>query len=296
MVAGDTCDRGMLMATLPNVRLDLLNKPENVLLVREALTGVAETIGLDGTDLSDIRTAVTEACNNVVLHAYDGEDGPLEVEVVLEGDALEVLVRDHGVGLASRPAGEEGEPGIGLPVIEALTDHVEFAEPEGGAGTEVRMSFTAPPSRTLESGPGDTVVRSLPDWRAFLEGDEIGTATVSIAPTSLARAVLPRLLSVLAARAHFSTDRISDSQMLADALVAHAGSSISGGYLSMAVSVEPREVELRVGPLLAGRAQRLVLDSDVEGLGSVLEKLADSHGVRSTGSHDTLTLQLLDRA
>jgi hypothetical protein len=37
------------------------------------------------------------------------------------------------------------------------------------------------------------------------------------------------------------------------------------------------------------------VDSDVQGLGRVLEKLADGHGVRSAGSHDTLTLQLLDR-
>ena len=57
------------------------NKPENVLLVREMLTGVAETVDLDGSDLNDIRTAVTEACNNVVLHAYQGDEGPLEVEV-----------------------------------------------------------------------------------------------------------------------------------------------------------------------------------------------------------------------
>jgi len=58
--------------------------------------------------------------------------------------------------------------------------------------------------------------------------------------------------------------------------------------------VEPRDLELRVGPLITGRAERLVDDSDVEGLGRVLEKLADSHDVTHMDSHDTLTLQLLD--
>jgi anti-sigma regulatory factor (Ser/Thr protein kinase) len=283
------------MARFPNVRLDLLNKPENVLLVRETLTGVAEAIDLDGGDLSDIRTAVTEACNNVVLHAYRGSEGPLEVEVMLGDRTLEVLVRDHGVGLASGDVREEAEPGIGLPVIEALSDRVEFAEADGGAGTEVRMSFGAPTAGALNGADIDSsAVRALPELPAFDERQHSGTAIVSIAPTALARAVLPRLLCVLAARAHFSTDRISDSQMVADALVAHASGSISGGYLSMAVDVEPRDLELRVGPLLAGRAKRLVRDSDVEGLGPVLEKLADRHGVSSSDSHDTLTLQLLD--
>jgi serine/threonine-protein kinase RsbW len=284
------------MARLPNVRLDLLNKPENVLLVRETLTGVAEAIDLDGADLSDIRTAVTEACNNVVLHAYAGDEGPLEVEVLLGDRTLEVLVRDRGVGLDAGTMRAGGEPGIGLPVIEALSDSVEFGEADGGAGTEVRMSFGAPTAGALDGTDIDgSTVRALPELPAFDERQQTGTATVSIAPTTLARAVLPRLLCVLAARAHFSTDRISDSQMVADALVAHAGGSISGGYLSMAVDVEPRDLELRVGPLLAGRAKRLVRDSDVEGLGPVLEKLADRHGVSSTESHDTLMLQLLDR-
>ncbi len=285
------------MAKLPNVRLDLLNRPENVLLVREALTGVAENIGLDGTDLSDIRTAVTEACNNVVLHAYAGDEGPLEVEVLVQEQALAVLVRDHGVGLSRGAPSAEGEPGIGLPVIEALTASVEFTAAADGAGTEVHMSFSAPSAKAWEAGNGeDKVVRSVPELPSFKGSERTRTATVSIAPTSLARSVLPRLLSVLAARAHFSTDRISDSQMLADALVAHAGSSISGDYLSLAVSVEPRDLELRIGPLMAGRAQGLVRDSDVEGLGRVLEKLADSHDVSTSASHDTLTLQLLDRA
>jgi len=56
----------------PNIRLSLSNRPENVALVRQMLAGVAEAVGLDGNDLNDISTAATEACNNVVLHAYEG--------------------------------------------------------------------------------------------------------------------------------------------------------------------------------------------------------------------------------
>jgi len=277
------------MVRLPNVRLHLSNKPENVLVVRETLTGVAEAIGLAGSDLSDLRTAVTEACNNVVLHAYRGEEGGMEVEVDTAPRSLEVVVRDRGVGISNGTPASDEEPGIGLPVIEALSDSVEFAEPETG-GTEVRMSFTTGAAEGLQ-GPGQETL----EVPVFAEVDDATTAAISIAPPVLARAVVPRLLAVLAARAQFSTDRISDSQLIADALVAHASGSTRGDYLNMAVIVEPRDLELRVGPLISGRAHGLVLDSDVEGLGRVLEKLADRHGVTSTDSHDTLTLQLLDR-
>jgi anti-sigma regulatory factor (Ser/Thr protein kinase) len=275
------------MARQPNVRLDLLNRAENVLLVRETLTGVAEATGLDGSDLNDVRTAVTEACNNVVLHAYAGEEGPLEVEIAVDPRRLGVTVRDHGVGIHGGAAPSEGEPGIGIPVIQALSDEVDFTEPPGG-GTEVRMEFSARGLRGLEPP-------ARREAEAFPEPGDVTTAFVSIAPAELARAVVPRVLCALAARAQFSTDRISDSQLLADALVAHASDSLRDGYLSIAVNVEPRDIELRVGPLAAGRAERLVLDSDMEGLGRVLEKLADSHGVTTSDAHDTLTLQLLDR-
>ena len=275
------------MARPPNVRLHLSNRPENVLLVREALTGVAEAIGLDGIDLSDVRTAVTEACNNVVLHAYAGAEGPLEVEVDVARGSLEVVVRDRGIGVGQDKPQDENAPGIGLPVIEALAERVEFEKAPGG-GTEVHMSFAAPAAESLDFSADEAL--ELP-----LLAELVHVTTISVAPTALARSVIPRLLCALAARAHFSTDRISDSQLLADALVAHAGSSISGSHLILVVSVEPRDLQLQVGPLIAGRAERLMVDSDVEGLGRVLEKLADRHAVTTSASHDMLTLQLLDR-
>jgi serine/threonine-protein kinase RsbW len=282
------------MATLPNVRLDLSNRPENVLLVRETLTGVAESVGLDGSDLSDVRTAVTEACNNVVLHAYAGAEGPLEVEVDVAAGRLEVVVRDRGIGMRVEAVPQEpsvaAESGIGLPVIEALTQAVEFTSTPGG-GTEVRMRFATPDVRGMETATGDADVPLV-----IGDGEAVATASLLVGPVRLARAVVPRLLCVLAARAQFSTDRISDSQLLADALVAHAAAAIDGSHLKLTVDVEPRDLEVCVGPLIAGRAERLVLDSDVEGLGPVLEKLADGHDVSSSDSYDMLTLTLHDRA
>src|SRR5947199_4170069 len=123
-MAGDSDDpatgqmTARTMAPPPNVRLSLSNRSENVLLVREMLTGVAETIDLDSSDLYDIRTAVTEACNNVALHAYEGREGPLEVELRASQEAVEVVVRDEGIGIRPRiRIADETALGIGLPLI-----------------------------------------------------------------------------------------------------------------------------------------------------------------------------------
>ena len=144
------------MAEPPNVRLKLSNRSENVLLVREMLTGVSETVELDSSDLYDIRTAVTEACNNVVLHAYEGQEGPLEVDLSASAEVVEVVVRDRGIGNRPRIRGaDDAALGIGLPLIQALVHSVQFSEVDGG-GTEVRMHFLAPSGHALEPVPEDS--------------------------------------------------------------------------------------------------------------------------------------------
>jgi serine/threonine-protein kinase RsbW len=274
----------------PNVWLNLSSQPENVLLVREMLTGMAETIDLDRTDLNDIRTAVTEACNNVVLHAYNGEAGPMQVELYLASGSLEVVVRDFGMGIKPRiRTADEGALGIGLSIIQSLAPRVEFND-VAGSGTEVRMEFPTPQTQMLEALDGDSF--ELPE---ISSAELANTTGVAVAPPSLARKVLPRLVCVLAARARFSTDRISDAELVADALVAQAPATNTGEHLSLSVSVAPRNLEMRLGPLDTGSSQRLIVDSAVDGLGPLIERLTDDHEVASDGSSETLALRLIDK-
>ncbi len=272
----------------PNVRLNLANTPENVVLVREMLSGVGEAIELDPSHLSDVRTAVTEACNNVVLHAYEGDPGPLEIELYLAAQSLGVLVSDHGIGLPAEPKSLEADTGgIGLHVIQTLTQTVEFADGEA-SGTDVWMWFNAPQAGSLAPLHVDG------DQAHTLALPGTPTTTICIAPISLARTILPRLMVTLAAHAHFSTDRISDAQLLADALVEHAQAAISGDKLSIDVTIEPRDLELHISPLSVGRARQLIEQSGLGEPGGVIEQLTDRHEVVSTGAHETLTLRLSD--
>jgi serine/threonine-protein kinase RsbW len=278
------------MAEIPHLRLSLPNRPENVLVVRQALTGVAECLALDAIETNDVNTAVTEACNNVVAHAYGGGEGPLGVDVYARTDAVAVVVRDHGNGMsaAGRHAGGENHDGMGLAVIDALSRRLEFAQPADG-GTEVRMEFAASKATSLEPIEDDGEELDAPTRGAPLSAVEL-----RVAPNAMARTVLPRVLSALAARAHFSTDRISDVQLVAEVLAAKAGDSISASHLDVVVTVAPRNLELRIGPLHAGGGSLVTAAAD--GLAPVIERLTDErHRVAQADSGEMLELRLVDQ-
>jgi serine/threonine-protein kinase RsbW len=123
-----------------DVELAMPARAENVAIVRHAIGALGEAIEIDAQTLSDIRLAVTEACTNVVVHAYpDGREGPLEVMATLGGEELTVVVRDEGKGIAART--DSPGLGLGLPLIASLAERVELGHDEQ-ARTEVRMTFS----------------------------------------------------------------------------------------------------------------------------------------------------------
>ncbi|MGN6379403.1 MAG: ATP-binding protein [Gaiellales bacterium] len=117
---------------------------ESVPVVRHALRGMLEANEIEGSVVADVLLAVTEACSNVVVHAYLGRDGDVPAMVVQaewqSDDMLTVVVRDQGRGFTPRV--DSPGLGLGLPVIAALTRRLELRETAGG-GTEISMSFTA---------------------------------------------------------------------------------------------------------------------------------------------------------
>jgi serine/threonine-protein kinase RsbW len=120
------------------LRLELASVPGSVGLVRSVIRTVARASDLDPALDDDMRTAISEACNNVVLHAYPSTPGPLIFSLAVRGDSIEAVVRDQGTGI--RPgAGRSRGLGMGVTLINALADRAEFESSE--LGTEVRMRF-----------------------------------------------------------------------------------------------------------------------------------------------------------
>jgi anti-sigma regulatory factor (Ser/Thr protein kinase) len=127
------------------LELSVPAQAENIPLVRHAVAGFLDGHGVGGDQASDMLLAVTEACTNVVQHAYrDGavENAEIEIWAELHDMTVTITVRDQGGGFAPRV--DSPGLGLGLPVIAALTQTVEI-RPTPPSGTEVVMTFSVEP-------------------------------------------------------------------------------------------------------------------------------------------------------
>lgn len=120
------------------VELVMDARSEHVAVMRQAAVAAAEASGLDPARVDDVALAVGEASANVVVHAYDATPGSFALFVYVSPDDLKFVVRDWGAGIRPRP--DSPGLGLGLPLIGALADAVEFADADDGA-TDVRMLF-----------------------------------------------------------------------------------------------------------------------------------------------------------
>ena len=136
----------------PAIRLTIPAKPEYISLGRLALTGISRLRdgGFSPEVLGDLKLALTEACTNSVRHAYAGGGGTVEILYELHPDRLVVEVVDEGEGFEP-PAGETAaadgdelsEGGLGIAIIQALSDEFEITRREPG-GSRLRFVKNLP--------------------------------------------------------------------------------------------------------------------------------------------------------
>ena len=264
----------------PGLLFSLPAIAENVAIVRHAVGGLAETLGMDPIAVADLKTIVTEACTNVALHAYHDDDdvGTLEVEVVPDDAGITVAVRDQGSGIRPRADLEESRLRLGLPLIAALS--TSFAISGGiGRGTEVvmRMDLASPKTVEPEALPRPA---SVP-----------GTA-IKVSDERIIAPVIGRVLAVLAARTDFPVDRLTDTMLLADALAANAATAFEDGTVRMVFEDGDGTIDVRVGPMQQGGAEQLRSELEIPGLGATLEKLADDVSVDQTPDGEYFSLKM----
>jgi len=133
-------------AESPDVELVLPADAESVALARQMVRGLIDHLGWGEESRTDISIAVTEACTNVVLHAYpEDEEAEYRVCAWVEPERLVVAVRDMGRGIAPRMPSPAAGLGLGVPLMLAIGDEVSFVS-NGEGVTEVRLTFS-PASR-----------------------------------------------------------------------------------------------------------------------------------------------------
>jgi anti-sigma regulatory factor (Ser/Thr protein kinase) len=260
------------------VRLELDSRPECLTLIRGALSGIGEALAFDPELLDDVKTAVTEACSNVVLHAYGDRPGPLAIVVAVAPDQVQAVVHDRGAGIRAVSSAAD-RMGVGLAVITALAERAEFIS-RPGEGTEVRMEFAGHVGRAPRTTP-------LPESMS-IDGHvprfELGGKVVaSLSSSALLRAVLDRVARGMAAEARFSVDRIRELAPLTETLAAHAEATVGEGPLAFGLSATTRRLELAIGPMRPGSSGSL--DTD---LGDLVAEM----GVDALGDSETLRLVL----
>jgi anti-sigma regulatory factor (Ser/Thr protein kinase) len=122
----------------PDLVLTLPARAENVAVVRHAFGGLGDALDIDDQVLADVKLAVTEACTNVVVHAYPDGVGPMEIAAAIRDGRLAIAVRDEGRGMLPRP--DSPGLGLGLPLIATLSESLELGRGDDDR-TEVRMTF-----------------------------------------------------------------------------------------------------------------------------------------------------------
>jgi serine/threonine-protein kinase RsbW len=135
------------------VHLRFPAKPDYLLLARLTLSGIARELPLGDEVLADLKLALTEACGNVVRHAYADGDGDVSVLFSIDDSRILMTVQDWGDGIRAPDAIEETtvegplEGGMGMSIIRAIVDELAVEPGEDGRGTVVRMvKYLTPPS------------------------------------------------------------------------------------------------------------------------------------------------------
>ncbi|MQA76451.1 MAG: hypothetical protein GEU88_19350 [Solirubrobacterales bacterium] len=260
------------------VEFSLPARAENVTLVRHALAGLAEALEMSPSEIADLKTVVTEACMNAIVHAYP-EDvvGPLEIRAWRDGDCLAITVRDFGRGIRPLADVEHRSLRLGLSLIAALTESFEVRAADG-RGTEVTMRVP------LSANGRPRVERAIP-----AVDDE---TRINLPAGDLLAPVLSRVISMFAARADLSVDELSDAVLLSDAISAHGPSGFPDGTARIAVSEETGAFNVTVGPLGKGGGQRLLEGLRIPSLDASLEDLADEVSVEQQGEGELLRLRI----
>lgn len=141
-----------MVNTLPDINtkyyLKIPSQTDNLELIREFVSKVAEKVGFGDDDINKIELAIDEACTNVVKHAYDDKkNNSIGIAIKLDYDRFIVIVTDTGKGFdvnkiktpdMKEYLAEMRVGGLGLYLIHSLMDEVHF-DLNPGIKNEVQM-------------------------------------------------------------------------------------------------------------------------------------------------------------
>jgi stage II sporulation protein AB (anti-sigma F factor) len=138
------------MEPINEMKIEFLSKSNNESFARVVVAAFASQLDPTIEELADVKTAVSEAVTNAIIHGYENKTGYIKMNCRLYRNSVEVSVIDHGKGIedielarrplyTSRPDMERS--GMGFTVMESFMDKVEVIS-SPGKGTTVIMHKT----------------------------------------------------------------------------------------------------------------------------------------------------------
>ena len=135
------------MNILNQVSITLPSKSNNEGYARAAVSAFAAQLDPTLEEVGDIKTAVSEAVTNCIVHAYPDCVGKIYIRLrIFEGNLLEIVIRDRGLGIPDIEAaktpmfttGGADRSGMGFTIMESFTDNLKVRSTPG-KGTTVTM-------------------------------------------------------------------------------------------------------------------------------------------------------------
>ena len=129
------------------IKIEFLSKSQNEGFARVAIAAFASQLDPTIDEITDVKTAVSEAVTNAIIHGYESEEEIITIEAIINGTELTVIVNDTGKGIdnleqameplyTSRPDLERS--GMGFTVMETFMDSLEVKS-DKGRGTSIIM-------------------------------------------------------------------------------------------------------------------------------------------------------------
>lgn len=129
------------------MQLEVLSKSTNEAFARVTVAAFASQLDLNIEQLADIKTAVSEAVTNCIIHAYDTTEGIIKIEARLTKNSIEIEISDRGKGIENIELAREPlyttkpdleRSGMGFTIMDSFMDELKV-ESIVGLGTKITM-------------------------------------------------------------------------------------------------------------------------------------------------------------
>lgn len=129
------------------MKLEFLSKSSNEAFARITVASFASQLDPSIEDISDIKTAVSEAVTNSIIHGYEDKTGIIKIECTLFANSIEIQISDNGKGIENIQQAKEPlyttkpeleRSGMGFTIMESFMDELKI-ESVVGVGTKITM-------------------------------------------------------------------------------------------------------------------------------------------------------------